>query len=87
MHESVKALKTALGYAEFKDVAIHNRTLKLLDELGTDLDAAGYEPGPDVEIATHELEEAENDYDREVEDIEAAINSAEPEPEDEETES
>jgi hypothetical protein len=65
MHKSTQAIREALGYATFQDMVIHNRTLKLLDRLGTDLTSREYIASPEVEIAIRELIQGIDNYDRE----------------------
>lgn len=76
MHESLQALRSALAYANFDDIAIHNRTLTLVDELGNDLEQQEYEPNPDVSIAQSELTNAVDNYDQEVEQLDRAVKES-----------
>lgn len=76
MHESLQALKAALGYAKFDDISIHNRTLTLIDEIGSDLEVQEYAPSPDVSIAQQELTEAIDNYDQEVEALDRAVKES-----------
>lgn len=54
--DAIKTLKTALAHAKFEDADIKSATDKLINSLGDELNAAGYDAGTDVEVAANELE-------------------------------
>jgi hypothetical protein len=56
MMDAIKTLKTALAHAKFEDADIKSATDKLINSLGDELNAAGYDAGTDVEVAANELE-------------------------------
>jgi hypothetical protein len=55
MIEAFKAVKQALAYAKFEDVAIKKGVENLVDELDTELSGENYEIGTAVEEATVSL--------------------------------
>lgn len=53
---AIKTLKTALAHATFEDADIKAATDKLVDKLGDELYAAGYDEGTEVEEAIQGVE-------------------------------
>lgn len=76
MLHSFKVLKQALAYAKFSDKDIENGVKDILEKMGSELDNEGYEPNDEILQGTQELEDSMNNIDRDVENINDAINSA-----------
>lgn len=55
MIDAIKQLQNALGYARFEDDAIKTASLRLLQELDTELTGEDYDPGSAVVEATTQL--------------------------------